>query len=64
MTNQFTDLEMITDEELQAAAGGFWGLIRQGATSLAKSAATGAALGGGFEGGKELVTKFSGKDQA
>ena len=62
MTTQTLELQAVTDEELQAAAGGFaWGLLAKGAKELGKAGIKGAALGAGFEGGKELVKLGTGE---
>ena len=74
MTTQTFELQAVTDEELQAAAGGIFmgiaagtmargigALAGQGAKELGKAGAKGAALGAGFEGGKELVKLGTGE---
>ena len=50
MTNQFTELEMIADEELQASSGGFvFALAKKGVKAAAKWFGKGAAAYGGIK---------------
>jgi len=51
MTNQFTELEMIADEELQAASGGFavGALVKGGLRAAGKWFGRGAAAYGGYK---------------
>ena len=60
MTAQFIELDTIKAQELQAAAGGFAGLIartaiKQAAKSAVKPAAKGLVAGVAFEGGVHAV---------
>jgi hypothetical protein len=65
MTIRLIEFETITNQELQAAAGGFLGLItktvvKQAAKSAMKSAAKGAVAGVAFEGGVQTVDAIAG----
>lgn len=65
MTTRLIEFDTINNQELQAAAGGFLGLItktmvKQAAKSAMKSAAKGAVAGVAFEGGVQAVDAIAG----